>query len=230
MVESKKYIIFLNNKYSARDNSFYRRRLAGRKSIAADGGIRFFLKNKIIPDILVGDFDSSPKLSKKYLSQMEVVEFPRRKDKTDSQLALELALSRGATDIEICGGFSLSEIDHTLGNIFLLKLAKTITRRRKPAMPAPVVRLVSPGTIVYWLTDEEATIEGRPGDYLSILPLKEGTRVNFRGLSFPSPKKGLHIGDSLSLRNQFLSSRCRVMIRGEALVMVVAKRVKSGRK
>jgi thiamine pyrophosphokinase len=227
MAESKKYIIFLNNRYSARDNSFYRKRLTGRKGIAADGGIRFFLKNKIIPDILVGDFDSSPRLSKKYLSQMEVVEFPRRKDKTDSQLALELALSRGATDIEICGAFSLGEIDHTLGNIFLLKLAKTITRKGKPAVP---VRLVSPGTTVYFLKNETATIEGRPGDYLSILPLKEGTRVSFSGLSFPSPPKGLHIGDSLSLRNQFISSRCRVTIRGEALVMAVAKRVKSGRK
>ncbi len=227
MAKTKKYIIFLNNRYSARDNSFYRKRLAGRKSIAADGGIRFFLKNKIIPDILVGDFDSSPRLSKKYLAQMEVVEFPRRKNKTDSQLALELALSRGATDIEICGAFSLDEIDHTLGNIFLLKLAHSASTKRKQAS---LVRLVAPGTIVYLLKNEAATIEGRPGDYLSILPLKEGTRVNFRGLSFPSPKKGLHIGDSLSLRNQFLSHRCRVTIRGEALVMVVAKRVKSGRK
>ncbi len=122
MKSLSKYIIFLHNKYPANDNKFYLKRLKSCTTVAADGGVRFFKKNNLKPDILIGDFDSAPKLSVEYLKEIEVIRYPSRKDKTDSQLALELAMERGAKDIEICGAVSDSEIDHSLANIFLLIL------------------------------------------------------------------------------------------------------------
>ena len=90
--------------------------------VAVDGGVRFFLKYKTRPDILIGDFDSLPRLSKKFLSGVEVIKHPVMKDKTDSHLAIDMILNRGAKDILIGGAISTNEIDHVLGNVFLLQL------------------------------------------------------------------------------------------------------------
>ena len=47
MINGKKYILFLNNRYPAGDNNFYLKLLKGKTTVAVDGGITFFRKNKI---------------------------------------------------------------------------------------------------------------------------------------------------------------------------------------
>jgi len=44
---------------------------------------------------------------------------PARKDQTDLELAVELALEKGARSITLVGGWG-SRIDHALGNVELL--------------------------------------------------------------------------------------------------------------
>jgi hypothetical protein len=43
----KKYVLFLNNKYSDKDNAFYLKMLRGKIAVAVDGGIRFFSRNSL---------------------------------------------------------------------------------------------------------------------------------------------------------------------------------------
>jgi len=220
-IKISKYILFLNNKYRTADNDFYLRILKGKIAIAVDGGIRFFIKNKICPDILIGDFDSSPRMSKKYLSNFEIINFPAEKNKTDSHLALETALERGATRIEICGGFSVSEIDHTLGNIFLLELVNEFQSKHGRKVSAC---LVSPSQKVYLMENDSITLFAQKGDYLSIIPLSDKVRLDFDGLKYPPPKKPIHLGNSLTLRNQFRRKKCRLSVGdGKALIVIVSK-------
>lgn len=215
------YVLFLNNKYCTADNDFYLRILKGKIAIAVDGGIRYFIKNKIYPDILIGDFDSTPRMSKRYLSNFEVINFPTKKNKTDSQLALETALDRGATRIEICGGFSVSEIDHTLGNIFLLELVNKFQRKYGIKVSAC---MVSPSQRVYLVGNDSITLYAQKDDYLSIVPLSNKIRLDFDGLKYPPPKQPLHFGDSLTLRNQFRRKKCRLSVRGgKALIVIISK-------
>ncbi len=216
-----KYILFLYHRYSARDNAFYLRMLRGKTTIAVDGGVRFFRKNKLTPDILIGDFDSSPRLPKTYLERIEVITHPARKDKTDCQLALELALVRGAREIDICGAVSVTELDHTLGNILLLELAHRIGKKHGRDS---IVRLVSPHWTARLVVDNTVTFQGSPGDILSLVPLSAGCRVDYTGLDFPAPETTLPVGGSLTLRNRFVSRRARVTIRGRLLVIVSRER------
>ncbi|MBN2226234.1 MAG: thiamine diphosphokinase [candidate division Zixibacteria bacterium] len=213
----KTYILFLHHRYTARDNAFYVRLLSGKTTVAVDGGVRFFRKNKLTPDILIGDFDSSPRLSKKYLENIEVVAHPVRKDKTDSQLALELALERGASEIDICGAMSTSELDHTLGNIFLLESAHRYAKKVKRDI---MVRLISPDWIARLVVNDTVALQGRRGDMVSLVPLIAGCRVAYSGLDFPAPKTALMVGDSLTLRNRFVSRRARVTVRGRMLIII----------
>jgi len=211
-----KYIIFLNNRYCRQDNDFYLGCLPNKVSIAADGGIRFFLTNKIAPDILIGDFDSAPRLSKSYLREIEVIQFPAIKDKTDSQLALELALTRGAREVEICGALSVSEIDHTLGNIFILEIAKRYQKKYNLEISA---RIVDPRKTIYLLENESVNLTGKPGHYVSIIPLVSKCRVKYDGLEYPAPAKTISAGDSLTLRNRFKGHRARISAAGKVLVI-----------
>ena len=220
MKKSRNYIIFLNNEYSVRDNRFYLRLLPGKVSIAADGGIRFFRRNKLRPDIMIGDFDSSPKLSKKYLESMEVIKYPVHKDKTDSQLAVELALERGATGIEICGALSADEIDHSLGNIFLLDIIGKFRKKHRQDIPA-IIKDSKKDILL--LENESIKLSGKPGDAISIIPLIDNCRVNFKGLLYPPPSGKLVFGDSLTLRNQFLGKTARITAKGKILLIVYSK-------
>ena len=218
MKNSKKYILFLNNSYSAKDNQFYLKNINGKITVAVDGGIRFFRRNKILPDILIGDFDSSPKLSKNYLSKIEVITHPKIKDKTDSQLAVELSLERGAQQLEICGALSNSEIDHTLGNIFLLDLINKYKIKKQANISGYII---DSSKRLLLAKNETVNLRGNPGNYISFIPLGDNCRINFTGLAYPPPpaKKKLFVGDSLTLRNQFKNKRAKIEVSEKILIV-----------
>lgn len=217
MARKKEYSLFLNNKYSSNDNHFYLSRIRRSTAVAVDGGLRFFLMNKIYPDILIGDFDSAPAVSKKYLSNMEVLSFPSQKDKTDSHLALELALQRGASQIEIFGAISDSEIDHTLGNIFLLELVNKFNQVNSAKVGASII---APRLEIRLLENASVIFKGVKGNFVSVIPLSDAICAQYDGLLYPPPKAGLKFGDSLSLRNQFLGKTCKIKITGKALIVL----------
>lgn len=86
--------------------------------IAADSGWNNAKALGVTPDLLLGDFDS---LGKQNLpSGPEIYQVPAEKDLTDTQLAVEMALSRGATELVIIGGLS-GRLDHTLSNLAILE-------------------------------------------------------------------------------------------------------------
>ena len=83
--------------------------------ICCDSGLKHKEALGIVPDLIVGDFDSheNPHLD------IETIVLPCEKDDTDTVFAAKEALSRGFQDfllIGVAGG----RLDHTLGNISIL--------------------------------------------------------------------------------------------------------------
>ena len=93
--------------------------------IAADVGAENAKILGDVPDIIVGDFDSARLDSlKNDFPKAEITIVPAEKDFTDSELAIETAIKRGADQIIIIGGLD-GRLDHTLTNISLIEdLAK----------------------------------------------------------------------------------------------------------
>ena len=94
--------------------------------IAVDNGLRFCYDNQIKPTWIVGDFDTAaPELVEYYQTQTDIPirRFNPVKDSTDSQIAIELALELGSSEITLLGGTG-TRMDHVLGNIQSLMLAK----------------------------------------------------------------------------------------------------------
>ena len=87
--------------------------------IAADAGYRNAKKMGVAPTILLGDFDSM-ELPRDLPKETEVIQLPPEKDLTDTQLAVQLALQRGATELVLIGGLG-GRLDHTLSNLAILE-------------------------------------------------------------------------------------------------------------
>ena len=79
-------------------------------------------KAGLCSDVLLGDFDSIGKAELAEIkdnSNSELITFPKDKDYTDLELAINLAIERGASEIVILGA-SGTRLDHTTANIHLL--------------------------------------------------------------------------------------------------------------
>ena len=91
---------------------------AGTLVIAADAGYLTARRLGITPDIVLGDFDT---LGEENIPDgVECLRVPREKDDTDTQLAVKVAIERGAEEITIVGGMS-GRIDHTLSTLAILE-------------------------------------------------------------------------------------------------------------
>ena len=90
--------------------------------VAVDHGADHLKNAEIIPDIIIGDFDSALEETIKYFEKCgtEKIVFPIEKDMCDGELAVEIIKNRGYEKLFIVGADG-GRVDHMLGNIFLLE-------------------------------------------------------------------------------------------------------------
>lgn len=81
--------------------------------IACDRGWEHAARMGVSPDLIVGDFDSSPLPAD---VSVPVITAPTRKDDTDTMLAVRQALDRGCREITIACAFG-GRLDHTIANL-----------------------------------------------------------------------------------------------------------------
>lgn len=86
--------------------------------IAADAGYLTAQRMGITPDVVLGDFDTLGEAN--IPDGVECLRVPAEKDDTDTQLAVGVAIERGAEEITIVGGLS-GRIDHTLSTLAILE-------------------------------------------------------------------------------------------------------------
>jgi thiamine pyrophosphokinase len=86
--------------------------------IAADAGYLTARRLGITPDVVLGDFDTLGEAN--IPDGVECLRVPAEKNDTDTQLAVQVAIDRGAGEIVIIGGMS-GRIDHTLSTLAILE-------------------------------------------------------------------------------------------------------------
>ncbi len=185
-------------------------------TIAVDGGGRSFLQLGIRPGLMLGDFDSLPEADRERLAAagVQMLTFPRAKDQTDLELAIDLALERSAGEIRILGGLG-RRVDHTLGNIGLLWKA---LRRGVTA------RLLDPEHEIF-VVDRPFQLAARPGWAVSLVPLTPQVRaVRTEGLRFPLRDEDLEFIQPRGLHNEFAAPMAGVgFVDGIMLVILFAE-------
>lgn len=175
--------------------------------ICADGGTQHALSLGLTPDALVGDMDSLSEAVQADLEAkgVELIRHPIKKDQTDLELAFEVAIARGATEILLLTAIG-GRLDQQLANILLLT---------RPEWQS--VRLsLAEGQQRAWLLrgPDELTLSGQPGDTLSVVPLSptmEG--LDIENAEWPLQEATVPLGSTLTISNTFLSDQVRVRVK-----------------
>lgn len=180
--------------------------------LAADGGANLCLAWGWPVDAVVGDMDSvDPSVRQQLEAQgTPFIVSPVDKDETDLELALQLALAKGATELVIAGALG-ARIDHTLGNLALLAL---------PALAPVAVRIVD-GDQTIWLVRDHLVVPGRPGDTLSLIPFGgDACGVTVSGVRWPLHEADLPLGPSLSISNRMVEQQAEITVQNGMLLVI----------
>ncbi len=181
--------------------------------ICADSGADFVIGQGFMPDVLLGDMDSlNPKILEKCKKErVEVLRYPAEKDMTDGQLAILYAKKKNIDNLDIV--CIEGDIDHFLGNLYLLLYAKNLGIKAKAHTEDMTVCLV----------DDKITIKGKIGDRISIMPAA-GTIIvkETSGLYYEITKPlRINFGDTIGLGN-YLKDENACILMDDGLAFVFA--------
>lgn len=170
--------------------------------ICADGGLRHAKAMDVIPDIAIGDFDSSEKEER-----VKTYVYPKRKDFTDGELAVDYAIEHGYDEIMLLG-MTGTRLDHTLTNIMLL--AKTEN-----------IYIVDDHNEIY-IVSSKLILRERKGKTLSIIPVNgDLCGIVTEGLEYPLNNETLYFGHSRGNSNVITDDICSITVKNGLGIVVV---------
>ncbi len=186
--------------------------------IAVDRGLEFLYSHQIVPDYIVGDFDSvSREIVDYYRVQKNV---PVRahnpvKDASDTELAIRLAMTVGSKELLILGATG-GRIDHLWANIQSLMIpfkagidAKIIDRQN-------LVRIIGGG-------ETRLKKSKAYGQFFSVFPIgNEIFGFNISGAKYPLKNHTLTSDNSLCVSNEIAGDAEEAVIwfpSGEVILM-----------
>jgi thiamine pyrophosphokinase len=185
--------------------------------VAVDGGAAWLVSIGRRPDALVGDLDSvEPALALRLEEEGVTVErHPAEKDSSDSELALDYALRRGADRIVMLGAIGGVRLDHELANVLLLAAGRKDPRNLD-------LRLIRGGVCMRALQGGSSlVIEAGTGSLVSLLPVGgDAEGVTTGGLRYPLRDEPLPLGSTRGLSNEVAAQPATVQLRHGTLLVI----------
>ncbi len=186
--------------------------------IAADGGTHNCLTWNVIPHVVVGDMDSVEPDTLAGLESRgtEIKPYPPRKDETDLELALRVALDRKASEIIILGALG-NRWDMSLSNVLVLAA---------PFLKSVKTRILDDRQEITCLRGgQKAEFKGRPGDLLSLSSLQDPAGgITLNGLEYPLENATLPVGSTRGISNVFANSTAEVEITTGSLLVCITRK------
>jgi len=163
------------------------------RAIAADGGMRHAEPLGLMPELWVGDFDSSSDLPVEAFPDIHRMPYPAQKNLTDGEIAIEEARIRGAKSLILAGALGGERSDHALMHL-LLSVAL--------ATKGLDVHLSS-GTEEAWplLPGKTQVLDLPKGSLFSILGFSALKGLSILGARYPLKDFSLAFGSSRTISN-----------------------------
>ena len=166
--------------------------VAGTRVIAADGGMRHARALGVTPELWVGDFDSAPDALLAEWQGIERQPYPRAKNATDGEIAVDTAIARGATSLVIAGALGGERTDHA---VMHLLLALSLTERG-------IATLLTTGEEeARALLGGQMRIDLPKGALFSILPFSVLSGLTIEGARYPLDRAEIEAGSSRTVSN-----------------------------
>ncbi|MDP4180195.1 MAG: thiamine diphosphokinase [Bacillota bacterium] len=180
--------------------------------IGVDGGAKHLRKMNVMPDILIGDFDSAAGEDLEYFMNAGVmaIQYPPEKDMTDTELAIDYAIDKGCTSIVLLGCLG-TRIDHSLANVFLLK--KMLYNN--------VNGLIANEQNEVMLIKDKIILKSEENSYITLLALSDKVEgVSTKGLLYPLDNADLELGSSWGVSNEFIEDIAEISIKKGLLLVI----------
>ncbi len=188
--------------------------------ISVDGGLEKTRSLGLIPDAVVGDFDTvDSKILERYQNNSSVlwdVHKPE-KDETDTELAINTAIKLGCQRLVILGATG-RRLDHELSNLHLLKLCLDYQVEAYLYDEYNKAYLLSHGKT---FRKEEMF-----GTYISFIPLTEKVKgITLRGFKYPLNRKNISIGveAGLCVSNELADTEASIEFENGILICVESR-------
>lgn len=181
--------------------------------IAVDGGFAKAKGLQIKVDLVIGDLDSLGPGERAALAEsgIETITFPKEKDRTDLELALDHAISLRPGRVVLFGTLG-ARLDQSLANIFLLE---------KAARAGIAVEIVAGRERIHLVHDRLELTGAEIGDLVSLLPLTAGARgIRTWGLKYRLAGEDLHRASSRGISNEVVEIPAGVELE-EGLLLVI---------
>lgn len=178
--------------------------------IAADGGCAYLEKAGIMPDVMIGDFDSLGYVPK----GNEVIKLNPVKDITDMDAAVKEGVERGYTEFHLygaCGG----RFDHTLANV---QLVASLAQRNMKAY-------IHDETIITAVSNGEITFDKDYKGYISVFSYSDkSVGVSIQGLKYTLDNAELSNAFPLGVSNEFIGNESKITVENGTLLIVYSEK------
>ncbi|MBN2066658.1 MAG: thiamine diphosphokinase [Candidatus Thermoplasmatota archaeon] len=208
----KKLAIIANGTIT--DDAFHKKILGNVDMIiCADGGANHAYALGVIPEYIVGDFDSITAQVLSYFIEQKKTTLVKdtNPDKTDVELALSLAESLNPQEIVLLGALGC-RMDHTLANMLCLT-----------KLPSAIKAQIIDETNTIELVDKPVDITGKENDIVSVVPLTDVAGLSYKGMKWPVTNKKTTVG-WFGISNRLLQNTATIALaKGKLLVIRVRK-------
>ena len=183
---------------------------AGDLVIAADAGYRVCQQEGLVPDVILGDFDSMDQPA----DFANVRRAPVEKDDTDTGHAITYALAHGFRTLVLTCALG-GRLDHTLANL---------QNAANAAVQGASVTILDEGSEISFLTHGTLRLKKRPGWGLSVFSLSDAsTGVCLRGVKYELENAALDNRFPLGVSNEFDAPEAEITVE-QGVLMVMQKK------
>jgi thiamine pyrophosphokinase len=180
--------------------------------IGVDGGAKNIMEMGRLPDIVLGDFDSLNDSVFGQLLQKKVplIKYPKDKDFTDSQIALDFVLQQKVKKV-IFIGLSGTRLDHIVTNLLFAS--------------HPKYKILD---ISFWDFQQKiyfirkyVRFHGQKNDIVSLIPLlNDVSGITTSGLKYSLQKAVLYFGNSRGISNLMTDKTVEISIKSGLLMII----------
>lgn len=173
--------------------------------LAADKGYKYAKEAGILPDYVIGDFDSTKKPDFKNIIALNPI-----KDFTDTVAAIDFAIEKGYKEIIIYGGLGGRE-SHTISNI------KSMFYYKKKGVD---IKLKAAGKEIF-IIDRDFSYDYCGKDfYVSIFSLTEKSILDIKGLFYELDDYTMKNDDALGVSNETKGCDFTIKVKEGSLLVI----------
>ena len=202
------------------------RREDGDVIIAADNGLTYLTQMDMVPDYIIGDYDSLQPEGREGLSSFICAHpgrerhLPKEKDDTDTMAAVRWGFELGYAQFRLCGALGGSRVDHTIANLQTLLFIKGRGGRG---------RIVGTQQELFLVRDERMVFPPDCRGGFSLFAIDAKVQVTIRGMKYEGDGLTLTYDFPLGCSNEFLPGQtASVAVCGGTVLAVMDRQRSSG--